>query len=151
MNHCYLYRLYANHPPEPSISVNLPPYPYAQHLLDQLEIYIGHDYHWFLLRSFKERVEITYRNPGSSESKDRFWLCQLLIVFSLGETFVNWHAPVIHLGSTAEIGRNAELEGGHAAATAPGAAFFEQALALLRLPYEEPSIEHVETLNLAVS
>lgn len=98
-------------------------------------------------------MEATYKSPGSPESKDRFWLCRLLIVFALGETFVNWQAPVIHLGSTSnsEGGRNAETEGRSATATAPGASFFEQALALLRLPYEEPSIEHVETLNLAVS
>lgn len=33
----------------------------------------------------------------------------------------------------------------------PGTSFFEQALVLLKLPYEEPSIEYIELLNLAVS
>ena len=143
----------ANNQLEPNISVNLPPYPYCRHLLDQLEIYLGHDYHWFLRRRFKERVELTYKNPVSSESKDRFWLCQLLIVFALGETFVNWYAPVIHLGSTssAEVGGIEETDRRSNVATAPGATFFEQALVLLKLPYEEPCVEHVETLNLAVS
>lgn len=66
---------------------------------------------------------------------------------------MNCHAPVIHLGSTSSPAYNRFTESNEGLPTAappPGTAFFEQALVLLNLPYEEPTIEHVETLNLAV-
>ncbi|KAF5255805.1 hypothetical protein FOXYS1_13755, partial [Fusarium oxysporum] len=77
-------------------SLNLSPYLYANHCLEQMEIYMGHDYHWFLRRRFKERMDLTYKTSGSLGSRDRLWRCRLLIVFALGETFVNYH-----LGPTA--------------------------------------------------
>ncbi|KAM0545426.1 hypothetical protein ACHAPJ_011331 [Fusarium lateritium] len=134
------------------ISLNLPPYPYANHLLEQMEIYMGHDYHWFLRRRFKERMDSTYKTSGSLESRDRLWLGRLLIVFALGETFVNYHTPVIHLGPTANqpYGQDPHPEQDAVITPPPpGTAFFEQALVLLKLPFEEPSLEHIEILNLA--
>ncbi|KAF4950175.1 hypothetical protein FSARC_13281 [Fusarium sarcochroum] len=137
------------------ISLNLPPYPYANHLLEQMEIYMGHDYHWFLRRRFKERMDSTYKTSGSLESRDRLWLCRLLIVFALGETFVNYHTPVIHLGPTTTQSYGQDPQPEQLAARTPppppGTTFFEQALVLLKLPFEEPSLEHIEILNLAAS
>lgn len=136
------------------ISLNLPPYPYANHLLEEMEIYMGHDYHWLLRRRFKERMDMTYKTSGSPESRDRLWLCRLLIVFALGETFVSYHTPVIHLGPTANQPYGQDLQPEQPAATTPpppGTTFFEQALVLLKLPFEEPSLEHIEILNLAAS
>ncbi|TPX15279.1 uncharacterized protein E0L32_004556 [Thyridium curvatum] len=133
------------------ISLSLPPYPYAVHLLDQFDIYLAHDYHWFLCKTFKKRLERTYRQLNSPESKDRLWLCLLLIVFALGETFVNYHTPVIHIDSNASSASHMEdrNEDSSSPTALPGTSFFEQALVLLKLPYEEPSIEYVELLNLA--
>ncbi|KAH6876324.1 fungal-specific transcription factor domain-containing protein [Thelonectria olida] len=128
------------------ISLTLPPYPYAHHLLDQMEIYMGHDYHWFLWRNFRERLELTYKSPESQEVKDRLWLCRMLIVLSLGETFVNYHTPVIHLDPTSSPSNDGSSSG---TPSPPGTTFFEQALTLLKLPFEEPSLEHIEILNLA--
>ena len=101
-------------------------------------------------------MQATYKHFGSPESRDRLWLCKLLIVFALGESFVNFYAPVIHLGSnihpTPDGGTNIQdlRQGLQAMAAPPGSIFFEQALVLLKLPYEEPCVEQVEILNLAV-
>ncbi|KAF5008355.1 hypothetical protein FDECE_5398 [Fusarium decemcellulare] len=135
---------------QPQLSLYLPPLPYAIHLLDQVEIYMGHDYHWFLWKDFKERMHSTYKRPESSESRDRLWLCKILVVFALGETFVRHRAPAIHLGSNPHHDRGLGDEASYAALSpsAPGAKFFEQALALLKLPFEDPTVEYVETLNL---
>lgn len=92
---------------------------------------------------------LTYRNPRLPESKDRLWLCQLLIVFALSETFVSHHTPVIHLGASPGPG-STESHETLAPPPVPGTSFFEQALVLLKLPMEEPCVEHVEILNLAV-
>ncbi|KAI0161791.1 hypothetical protein GGR52DRAFT_586018 [Hypoxylon sp. FL1284] len=86
----------------------LPPYPYAIYLLDQFTIYSGYDWHWFRLNTFRRRLDNVYSTMNSGESKDRIWLCRLLVVFALGSC----------------------------------------ALALLKVPYEESSIDHLETLNL---
>ncbi|KAM5361479.1 hypothetical protein ACJA88_014457 [Fusarium oxysporum] len=130
-------------------SLNLSPYLYANHCLEQMEIYMGHDYHWFLRRRFKERMDLTYKTSGSLGSRDRLWRCRLLIVFALGETFVNYH-----LGPTANQpngqDRHQEQDTVITRPPPPGTAFFEQALVLLKLPFEEPSLEHLEILNLAV-
>ncbi|KAJ6441132.1 proline utilization trans-activator [Purpureocillium lavendulum] len=109
---------------------------------------MGHDYHWFLWRKFKERMRLTYGNPGAPESKDQLWLCRLLIVCALGETFANCQAPAIHLGSSPhpDAVQGARTQ---SAPPPPGTAFFEQALVLLKMSYEEPTVEYIETLNLA--
>lgn len=73
----------------------------------------------------------------------------MLIAFALGETFVNYH-----LGPTANQpdGQDPHQEQDTVITPppTPGTAFFEQALVLLKLPFEEPSLEHIEILNLAV-
>jgi proline utilization trans-activator len=100
-------------------------------------------------------MDATYKTSGSLESKDRLWLCRLLIVFALGETFVNYRTPIINLRSTTNEPNNQNNNPDQTAETPspppPGTSFFEQALMLLKLPYEEPSLEHIEILNLAVS
>ncbi|EWZ78312.1 hypothetical protein FOWG_17399 [Fusarium oxysporum f. sp. lycopersici MN25] len=129
-------------------SLNLPSYLFANHCLEQMEIYMGPDYHWFLRRRFKERMDLTYKTSGSLESRDRLWPCRLLIAFALGETFVNYH-----LGPTANQpdGQDPHQEQDTVITPPPppGTAFFEQALVLLKLPFEDPSLEHIEILNLA--
>ncbi|KAL4965442.1 Zn(II)2Cys6 transcription factor [Aspergillus stella-maris] len=110
----------------------LPPYPYALHLLEQFTIYFGYDWHWFRMRSFRQRVTNTYMVTNSPESKDRNWLCKLLVVLAMGES------------------ANAGNSDGPAPETRapPGTEFFEQALRLIIIPYEEASLDHIETLNL---
>ncbi|KAJ5579709.1 uncharacterized protein N7459_005694 [Penicillium hispanicum] len=121
---------------------SLPPYPYALALLDQFDIFLGHDWHWFLRKTFRKRLEQTYKNPNSSQARDRVWLCTLLVVFALGESY--------NVGSPLEIrlGRlNDEREPG-ISRNPPGTAFFEQALLLLKVRFEEPTIDQIEALNL---
>ncbi|KAL4935408.1 hypothetical protein BDV06DRAFT_228861 [Aspergillus oleicola] len=111
----------------------LPPYPYALFLLEQFTIYFRHDWHWFLQRRFRQQVDNTYIVSDCKESKDRNWLCKLLVVLAMGES--------------ANAG---DPDGVHAPETRapPGTDFFEQALNLLTIPYEEASIENIETFNL---
>ncbi|KAF9890087.1 hypothetical protein FE257_006248 [Aspergillus nanangensis] len=132
---------------QPLLSIHLPPFPYAIHLLEQVDIYMGHDYHWFRWQNFKDRMECTYKNPCSAEVKDRLWLCQLLIVFALGETFVSYRAPEIRLGTCPP--RTNGQEDANRSPSPPGATFFEHALVLLKLPFEEPTLAYIEALNLA--
>lgn len=89
-----------------------------------------------------------YKSPSSAESKDRIWLCRLLVVFALGQSYSSNIAPSISLVTEEdEYGGPTDQR-----VTSPsGIEFFEQALLLLKLNYEEPVVEHVEVLNLIVS
>lgn len=75
------------------------------------------------------------------------WLCILLVVFALGESY--------NVGSPLEIrlGRLDDLDKGEPATSRnpPGTAFFEQALLLLKIRFEDPTIDQIEALNLIVS
>ncbi|KAL4783706.1 fungal-specific transcription factor domain-containing protein [Aspergillus varians] len=111
----------------------LPPYPYVTNLLEQFTIYFGHDWHWFRLGKFRSQLDNTYMSVTSAEAKDRAWLCKLLVVLALGES-VN-----------AGLGLN---ESTTQPSPPPGTDFFEQALRLLNIPYENASTDHIEALNL---
>ncbi|OAL53100.1 hypothetical protein IQ07DRAFT_641511 [Pyrenochaeta sp. DS3sAY3a] len=125
-----------------NITLKLPPYPYAIHLVNQFETYMGYDYHWYLRQSFRTRLDVTYTNPRSDDSKDRTWLCRLLVVLALGETYNSKVAPWIDLGddNTSTDDRTTRPP--------PGVAFFEEAVSLFKAPFEEAGTEHVEALNL---
>ncbi|XXG99250.1 hypothetical protein Hte_005587 [Hypoxylon texense] len=127
----------------------LPPYPYAIHLLDQFIIYNGYDWHWFHIRTFRRRLDNLYATINSAESKDRIWLCQLLVVFALGSC-VRGQEPRISLGLDGQASQDLEGDTSPASSPPPGMEFFEQALALLKVPYEESSIDHLETVNLVL-
>ncbi|KAL4864909.1 fungal-specific transcription factor domain-containing protein [Aspergillus spectabilis] len=62
------------------------------------------------------------------DNSDRMRLCRLLVVFALGESYNSEPVPEIRLP--------------------PGTEFFEQALALLKIHHEDPSMDQVEALNL---
>ncbi|ETN38206.1 uncharacterized protein HMPREF1541_06237 [Cyphellophora europaea CBS 101466] len=128
------------------VTIKLPPYPYALELVSQFETYIGFEYHWYLLRPFHEAVESTYRAPLAADSRDRIWLCKLLTVLALGESYNSYHAPSIEVTD----GGLQQSATSHASqpASLPGADFFEQALNLFKIPSEMPTIAHVEALNL---
>lgn len=130
----------------------LPPYAYTIYLLDQFGIYLGHDWHWFRLRHFRRRLDNTYSQANSVESKDRIWLCQLLIVLALAES-VNDAGRRPQSNLDLETG-NSEGTHSHPLVTAnmlpPGAEFFEQAMKLFHVPHETVSLEHIEALNLIV-
>lgn len=55
--------------------------------------------------------------------------------------------PEIHLGDGTTLDVSTQNDN----QAAPGTEFFEQALSLLNVRYEDPSIEQVEALNLVVS
>lgn len=104
---------------------------------------MGYDYHWYLRQSFRKRLDITYTNPRSDDSKDRTWLCRLLVVLALGETYNSKVAPWIDLGDD-----NASSFDDRTTRPPPGVAFFEEAVSLFKAPFEEAGTEHVEALNL---
>lgn len=82
---------------------------------------------------------------------DRLWLCRLLVVFAQGETYNSEPVPEIHLGDGATPDTSTNNNKQAIMQSAPGTEFFEQALSLLNVRYEDPSIEQVEALNLVVS
>jgi proline utilization trans-activator len=94
---------------------------------------------------------LTYHDKTCAESRDRVWLCRLLVVFALGETYTTTPTPEIYLSP--DRSQEACLDHGDTTktTTTPGTEFFEQALMLLKIPFEEPTIEHIEALNLIVS
>ncbi|KAL3471078.1 fungal-specific transcription factor domain-containing protein [Aspergillus californicus] len=129
----------------PPCSFKLPPYPYALILLERFGVFVGHDWHWFLRQTFRKRLDSTYKDPKARELKDRIWLCQLLVVFALGESYNSEPIPEIRLGNaTPEMAIDEE----QIAHQPPGTEFFEQALTLLKVRYEDPSIDQIEALNL---
>lgn len=127
-----------------SITLKLPPYPYAICLVDQFESYMGFEYHWFLRRTFRERLDATYTDPGSSLSRDRTWLCRLLVVLALGETYNSRMTPQIELRDNS----TALLSGPITIPPPPGVGFFEQAMSIFKTPCEDVTVDHVEALNL---
>lgn len=131
------------------VTIKLPPYPYALQLVHQFETYIGYEYHWYLLGPFHTGLESTYRQPQSAHARDRVWLCKLLTVLALGESYNSCHAPAIEVMEDGQ--QHSVPTGTKVTSTLPGADFFEQALSLFKVPSEEPSVAHVEALNLIVS
>lgn len=115
------------------------------------------EYHWFLRRSFRDRIQNMYLFP-SAESHDRNWLCKLSVFLALGETLNSSFGDTWRpYGSTEEChalpgirrsGFSQELP--RSSGSPPGAELFEQGLRLLKVSYEEPCIEQVEALNLIV-
>lgn len=137
----------------PPAVVQLPPVLYAWQLLDQFEKYVGHDYHWHYKTTFRARLTSTYRDPSSSTARDRIWLSHLLVVLALGASYglgPNTHIQVgegeVDASDASREGLDSELVVG----TPPGAELFEPALNLFKLPTEQPTIAHVEALNLIV-
>ncbi|PVH98163.1 hypothetical protein DM02DRAFT_683049 [Periconia macrospinosa] len=128
--------------PATNITLKLPPYPYAIHLVNQFETYMGYEYHWYLRKSFRERLELTYTDPQSDAGKDRTWLCRLLVVLALGETYNSKVPPWI------QVGRDATPNSINPERPPPGVGFFENAISLFKTPFEEATIDHVEVLNL---
>lgn len=121
-------------------------------LVDQFLTYVGHDWHWFCLRTFRERLEATYKVSGAPESRDRVWLCKLLVVFAIGKAF-NGEIGDIEISTEGYSPPEQQDVGVTVAApteSQPGKQFFEQALQLLKVPYEEVQVEHIEVLNLVV-
>lgn len=136
---------------DPSCSFKLPPYPYALILLDRFAVFIGHDWHWFKRETFRRRLDLTYKDPKAKELTDRLWLCCLLVVFAQGETYNSEPVPEINLGDGTTPDTSTQNDNQATRHAAPGTEFFEQALSLLNVRYEDPSIEQVEALNLVVS
>ncbi|KAJ5101590.1 hypothetical protein NUU61_003812 [Penicillium alfredii] len=128
-------------------SFKLPPYPYALILLDRFSVFVGHDWHWFRKRTFRRRLDLTYKDPRAKELKDRTWLCRLLIVFALGESYNSESAPEVRLLGDEDDARDALVDAKEGVVS--GIEFFEQALTLLQVRFEDPSIDQIEALNLA--
>ncbi|KAL4778826.1 fungal-specific transcription factor domain-containing protein [Aspergillus varians] len=132
----------------PSCSFKLPPYPYALLLLERFNVFVGHDWHWFQRGAFRKRLDLTYKDPRAKELKDRMWLCRLLVVFALGESYHSEPVPEIRLGGNNDSSSEIPHEGQESVRSPPGTELFEQALALLKIHHEDPSIDQVEALNL---
>lgn len=107
---------------------------------------MGYEYHWYLRKMFRMRLESTYSHPNIDASKDRTWLCRLLVVFALGETYNSRLAPSIDLGEARS--RQTNRQTSPADRPPPGVGFFNEAMALFRTPFEEATSDHVEALNL---
>ncbi|KAM0327548.1 hypothetical protein ACHAQA_005839 [Verticillium albo-atrum] len=128
---------------QPGVSFRLPPRPYAFHLLQVFEEGFC-DYHWFLRKKFRERLSLTYSDPGS-QSGDRNWLCRVSVVLALAETWI--HGRMTSLSDYEPL-RSPAPPDGQSSPLPPGSDFFEQSLMLLKTSSEEPVAEDVEALNL---
>lgn len=122
-------------------------------LLDRAEEEFG-DYHTFLRRTFLNRFNSTYdRDP--SHLGDRTWLCRLSFVLALAEANTTTRRPIqltpdggaIEL-STHETSCPYDRQ---IQALDSAVQLFEQGLKLLKVAYEDPTVDDVEALNLAVS
>jgi proline utilization trans-activator len=112
---------------------------------------MAYEYHWYLRQEFRASLESTYRSPDSSRSKNRIWLCKLMAVLALGESFNSYEPPIMTLSQNTELSSEEGRSKGSQVSYLPGVRFFENALMLFKMPSEEPDIEHVEALNLIVS
>lgn len=138
----------------PNITFQLPPYSYATQLMTRAEQEFG-DYHTFLRKSFWKRFHATYRGD-ECEANDRNWLCRLSLVLALAEANTTTRRPiqvtaddgVVEAFPTAGV---TALEQETAPILSAGVELFEQGLVLLKVAYEEPTVDDVEALNLAVS
>ncbi|KAH8886037.1 hypothetical protein GQ53DRAFT_809886, partial [Thozetella sp. PMI_491] len=126
----------------------LPPYPYAIYLLDQFSIFFGHDWHLFRVQKFRQQLHNIYMTAHSSESKDRTWLCQLLVVLALAESADASRQPEINQSSNDDTSESPRHDTARASTHPPGRELFEQALRLLSVPFENASVSHVEVLNM---
>ncbi|KAI8659161.1 Zn(2)-C6 fungal-type domain-containing protein [Fusarium sp. Ph1] len=136
----------------PNITFQLPPYSYAMQLMTRAEQEFG-DYHTFLRKEFWKRFHATYRGD-ECETNDRNWLCRLSLVLALAEANTTTRRPiqvtpddgVVEAFPTAG---GTALEQETAPILSAGVELFEQGLILLKVAYEEPTVDDVEALNLA--
>ncbi|KAH6991377.1 hypothetical protein BKA56DRAFT_474340 [Ilyonectria sp. MPI-CAGE-AT-0026] len=135
----------------PNLTFQLPPYSYTVQLLARAEQEFG-DYHTFLRKAFLNRLHTTYRGHHA-EVSDRNWLCRLSLVLALAESNTTTRRP-IQLTLDGGATETSPVDGPAASEeTTPilsaGVKFFEQGLVLLKVAYEEPTVDDVEALNLA--
>jgi proline utilization trans-activator len=109
------------------------------------------EYHWYRRQDFHTTLEATYRSPDSPRARNRIWLCKVMAVLALGESYNSYEPPLINLSQTPETSVLSAEKSNTRNPYLPGVRFFEQALSLFKMPSEEPEIEHVEALNLIVS
>ncbi|RTE82884.1 hypothetical protein BHE90_002557 [Fusarium euwallaceae] len=136
----------------PNITFQLPPYSYAMQLMTRAEEEFG-DYHTFLRKSFWKRFHATYRGD-ECEANDRNWLCRLSLVLALAEANTTTRKPIQvtpddGVVETFPAAGVTALEQETAPILSAGVELFEQGLVLLKVAYEEPTVDDVEALNLA--
>ncbi|CAH0034094.1 unnamed protein product [Clonostachys rhizophaga] len=79
-----------------------------------------------------------------TSAKDRVWLCTLLVVFALGESYNVGPPPEIRLGRVSDQDEDQLVD----SRRPPGTEFFEQAMSLLKISHEDPTIDQIMALNL---
>jgi Fungal specific transcription factor domain len=139
-----------------ALSVRFPPHQYSLGLLSKVEYCIGRDQHYFLRKSVRQKVAQMYENPHMSENRDPAWLCRWLAIIALGELYGGsrsvWSSGETESSreSTDHHDLLAPMQGDSSEQQSriPGLEFFENAVALLPGPCEEPTLEYVETLCL---
>ncbi|KAF2008429.1 hypothetical protein BU24DRAFT_497895 [Aaosphaeria arxii CBS 175.79] len=131
-----------------NVSIQLPPYPYAVQLVSQFETFMAWEYHWYCRKEFHSSLEGTYRCPDSARSRNRIWLCKMMAVLALGESYNSYEPPLIDLSQASEKSHRPGQDKDTRDSYLPGLRFFEQALSLFKMPSEEPDIQHIEALNL---
>lgn len=145
---------------EPDVAIKLPLRHVAFELLQNFEYYWA-DYHWFLRRDFRERLQLLYQDRDS-QLRDRNWLCRVSVVFALSLTIMrdkNGSNSSNYMATSGmeRAGRkndNDNIDNGgrrhHDTPLPPGSDLFEQALRLFSPSVEEPTLGDIESLNLMV-
>ncbi|KAK3185731.1 hypothetical protein K4F52_005596 [Lecanicillium sp. MT-2017a] len=143
--HTYISLEYDN--AQQTISIKLPPHSYASYLFGQFETFIGSDYYWFRKRIFRAKLDSIY-HATRLQSEDRIWLACFSVVMALGESYSDNSAPAFTLGIADGVRADTLESASPAQMVPPGFEFFKQALLLVQFPYEEPTLEQIEAINL---
>lgn len=113
------------------VAVKLPPYSYALCLLNQFEIFIGSDYHWYHRQHFHDKMGATY-SPPHKQSVDKAWLCCFSVNLALGESYTCRVAPSFIIDETAASNSNTQISQDSGQVVAPPGIEDHRALALHR-------------------
>lgn len=110
---------------------------------------MAHDYHWYRKRDFCLQLENFYKDP-KSQGVDRTWLSCLSIVLALGESYNDNVSPSFFVDERMHSAMQPPTLSCSQHDAPPGVELFEQGLLLFKPCYEEPTIGHIEALNLIV-
>ncbi|CAH0052143.1 unnamed protein product [Clonostachys solani] len=132
-----------------NLDFKLPTYSYAVKLVTVAERLFG-DYHTFLRRRFWRDLHGTYRD-FQSYSVNRNWLCRLSLILAIAEAGAANDSSIATAASSREENTSSASETDETtpSALSSGIELFEQGLLMLKVSYEEPTVDDIEALNLA--
>ncbi|CAI6085122.1 unnamed protein product [Clonostachys chloroleuca] len=132
-----------------NLDFKLPTYSYAVKLVTVAERLFG-DYHTFLRKRFWRNLHGTYTD-FQSYSTNRNWLCRLSLILAIAEAGAANDSSIATAASSRDENTSSTKETSELtpSALSSGIELFEQGLLMLKVSYEEPTVDDIEALNLA--